>query len=156
MFQCASGSLQRTVFQACSFNHSAISPFRINQLRGLNRAKGDCAPNCALTLPASPHILADYGLSPSQSGTQVHGRDSVSCLCLVWVKPLAYQETSEDAKPMNSSSCRVTWSGGGNVEPVSHFCRESVLAPATRISLLVVAPLSWEPPPSGAPRLSSR
>jgi hypothetical protein len=35
---------------------------------------GNCAPDCALTLSASPHILADYGLSPSQSGTQVHGR----------------------------------------------------------------------------------
>jgi hypothetical protein len=29
-------SVGRFAFQACAFNHSAISPFRINDLRSLN------------------------------------------------------------------------------------------------------------------------
>jgi hypothetical protein len=52
--------LQRTAFQACAFNHSAISPFRINHLRILDRAESDLCPDCALTLSASPHILTGY------------------------------------------------------------------------------------------------
>jgi len=36
-------SLARFAFQACSFNHSDISPFRINDLRWfVNRDSADC------------------------------------------------------------------------------------------------------------------
>jgi hypothetical protein len=59
-----SPSVQRIAFQACAFNHSAISPFRINHLRILDRAESDLCPDCALTLSASPHILTGYGRSP--------------------------------------------------------------------------------------------
>jgi hypothetical protein len=56
--------LQRSAFQACSVDHSDISPFRINHLRIMDRAKSDLCPDCALTLSASPHILTGYGRSP--------------------------------------------------------------------------------------------
>jgi len=36
MLRYVSASLQRTAFQACSFNHSDISPFRINDLRAVS------------------------------------------------------------------------------------------------------------------------
>jgi hypothetical protein len=51
-------------FQACSFNHSDISPFRINDLRTLSRVKNDLGPDCALTLSATPHILTVDRRSP--------------------------------------------------------------------------------------------
>ncbi len=37
-------SVARIAFQACSFNHSAISPFRVNDLRAvrLSRIHRDC------------------------------------------------------------------------------------------------------------------
>jgi hypothetical protein len=37
-------SLARFAFQACSYNHSDISPFRINHLRILKRAESDLCP----------------------------------------------------------------------------------------------------------------
>jgi hypothetical protein len=43
MFQYHSVSVARLAFQACSFNHSDISPFRINNLRSLiERDSRDC------------------------------------------------------------------------------------------------------------------
>ena len=67
-------SVARFAFQACSFNHSDISPFRIKHLRAPDRAENDLCPNCALTLSAPPHILAGYGDHRADPGTQVHGR----------------------------------------------------------------------------------
>ena len=47
-FQYRSVSVAGFVFQACSFNHSDISPFRINDLRAvserLSHAVGECMP----------------------------------------------------------------------------------------------------------------
>src|SRR3990172_12267589 len=48
-------------FQACSFNHSDIYPFRIKDFPAPDRGEHDLGPNCALTLSAPLHILAGYG-----------------------------------------------------------------------------------------------
>ena len=57
VFRCCRVRVARIAFQACAIDHSAISPFRINHLRILDRAESDLCPDCALTLSASPHIL---------------------------------------------------------------------------------------------------
>jgi hypothetical protein len=49
VIQCVSTLLQRIAFQACSFNHSDISPFRINHLQTTDRAESDLCSDCALT-----------------------------------------------------------------------------------------------------------
>jgi hypothetical protein len=54
---------QRSAFQACSLNHSDISPFRINHLRTCDRAESDLCPDCALTLSTSPHILTGWAIT---------------------------------------------------------------------------------------------
>jgi len=51
---------QRSAFQACAFSHSAISPFRINHLRILDRAKSDLCPGLCPNPSGAPHILTGY------------------------------------------------------------------------------------------------
>ena len=46
MFRCRSVSVARFVFQACSFNHSDISPFRINNLRAACNRVPHVVCNC--------------------------------------------------------------------------------------------------------------
>ena len=59
--------LARFAFQACSFNHSDISPFRINNLRSLQaqRLFCDCdksSKSDALTFAAIKYTVSDRGL----------------------------------------------------------------------------------------------
>ena len=54
---CASVCVEGLAFQACSFNHSDISPFRINHLRIPNRAEGDLCPRlCPNPIGVSTHF----------------------------------------------------------------------------------------------------
>jgi hypothetical protein len=57
--------LARFAFQACSFNHSDISPFRSITYGLWIEPNVICAQACALTLSASPNILTGYGRPPS-------------------------------------------------------------------------------------------
>src|SRR6187397_48779 len=53
---CASARASGINFQACAFNHSAISPFRIKHLRTLDRTESDLCP----------------GLCPNPVGVSIH------------------------------------------------------------------------------------
>jgi hypothetical protein len=61
VFCCGSVRVARIAFQACSFNHSDISPFKINNLQWqLNRGTGNCVrpPNVPRTLTGTRPALA--------------------------------------------------------------------------------------------------
>jgi hypothetical protein len=84
VFWCASGLLHRAAFQACSFNHSDISPFRINHLRVLDRAESDLCPGlCPNPVGVSTH-LNGYPL-PVSSTTSPRWR-STTILALAFRK----------------------------------------------------------------------
>jgi hypothetical protein len=76
-----SACIARFAFQACSFNHSDISPFRINHLGILKAKRNDLCPDCALTVSASPHILAACRRIASWIRHTVHGRLSQRRIC---------------------------------------------------------------------------
>jgi hypothetical protein len=57
MLRYVSTWLERIAFQACSFNHSDISPFRINHLRVPGGAESDLCPGlCPNPVGVSKHF----------------------------------------------------------------------------------------------------
>ena len=64
--------LAGVVFQACSFNHSDISPFRINNLRTRIEAKVICARIVPYPCRRLPHILTGYGALASDFAQAAH------------------------------------------------------------------------------------
>jgi hypothetical protein len=101
-------------FQACAFNHSAISPFRINHLRTRDRAKSDFVPElCPNPVRVSTHFIplwAITGLIRARRcmvADKVWGVEAPRVRSVVYVGP-SKNETSKREIPLNGTARAIT------------------------------------------------